>query len=81
MSATATSTPPSVGRYLDRLECREDEWRIAERTMIYDWFQNFGTSADWSQGLMGMPLRGDHYTGRATVDFSQTFFAARESPR
>ena len=70
-----------VGRYLDRLERREEEWRIAERTMIYDWFQNFGTSADWSQGLMGMPFSGDHYTGRATGDFSRTFFAARESPR
>jgi SnoaL-like domain len=69
-----------VGRYLDRLERREEEWRIAERTMIYDWFQNFGTSADWSHGLMGMPLRGDHHIGRATGDFSQTFFAARESP-
>ena len=48
--------------------------------MIYDWFQNFGASADWSQGLMGMPFSGDHYTGRPTGDFSQTFFAARESP-
>ena len=69
------------GRYLDRLERREQQWRIAERTMLYDWFQNFGTSADWSQGLMGVPFSGVHYTGRATGDVSDTFLNAHEPPR
>src|SRR6266540_3317111 len=32
------------GRYLDRIEKRGGEWRIAERTMLYDWFQDFGRS-------------------------------------
>ncbi|MCK9563131.1 MAG: nuclear transport factor 2 family protein [Bacteroidales bacterium] len=62
------------GRYLDRLENRGGEWRIAQRTMLYDWFRDFGEAVDWSQGVMGMPFSADHYTGRGDGDFSQTFF-------
>ena len=64
------------GRYLDRMEKRGGEWRIAQRTMLYDWFHDFGVSADWSQGLMGMPFSAGHYTGTAVGDFSETFFKA-----
>lgn len=42
--------------------------------MLYDGYQDFGRSVDWSQGVMGMPLRADHYTGRAVGDYSETFF-------
>ena len=31
------------GRYLDRFEKRADEWRIAERTVVYDWMRPLGT--------------------------------------
>ncbi len=62
------------GRYLDRLEKRGSEWRIARRTMLYDWFRDFGVSVDWSQGVMGLPFSADHYTGRAVGDFSVKFF-------
>ncbi|HET8747943.1 MAG TPA: nuclear transport factor 2 family protein, partial [Ramlibacter sp.] len=27
------------GRYLDRFERRDGEWRIAERTVVYDWIE------------------------------------------
>lgn len=27
------------GRYLDRFECRGGEWRIARRTVVYDWIE------------------------------------------
>lgn len=64
------------GRYLDRMEKRNGEWRIAERTMLYDWNQDFGVSVDWSQGLMGMPFSADHYTGRGHGDYSEQFFTA-----
>lgn len=63
------------GRYLDQVEKRDGEWRIAARTMLYDWSQDFGVSVDWSQGLMGMPFSADHYTGRAHGDYSEHFFA------
>jgi hypothetical protein len=62
------------GRYLDRLEKRGGEWRVAQRTMLYDWFQDFGVSVDWSQGVMGMPFSAGHYTGKAAGDFSEVFF-------
>lgn len=64
------------GRYLDRLEERDGEWRIVHRTMLYDWSQDLGVSVDWSQGLMGTPFSGDHFTGRTTDDHSVAFFAA-----
>jgi hypothetical protein len=62
------------GRYLDRLQARGGEWRIANRTMLYDWFQDFGVSVDWSKGVMGLPFSAGHYTGRAVGDHSEAFF-------
>jgi SnoaL-like domain len=62
------------GRYLDALEKRGAQWRIATRTMLYDWVQVFGDSADWSQGLLGTPFSAGHFPGKAVGDFSETFF-------
>jgi ketosteroid isomerase-like protein len=66
------------GRYLDRMEKRDGQWRIAHRTMLYDWVRNDGVSADWSQGLMGAPFSGDHYTAKSVGDHSEHFFAAAD---
>jgi len=65
------------GRYLDRFEKRGGEWRIAERTMLYDWHQDFGVAVDWSQGVMGMPFSAPHFAGRANGDYSERFFGTR----
>jgi hypothetical protein len=65
------------GRYLDRLARRGGEWRIVERTMLYDWYQDWGAAIDWSAGVMGMPFAAPHYAGRSVGDHSQTFFAGR----
>lgn len=62
------------GRYLDRLEKRNGVWRIAERTMLYDWEQHWGASADWSQGVMGMAFSDPRFSGRARGDWSESFF-------
>jgi SnoaL-like domain len=62
------------GRYLDVLEKRDGDWRIASRVMLYDWDRDLGAAADWSKGLMGMPFTGDHYTGRSAGDFSEGWF-------
>jgi hypothetical protein len=62
------------GRYLDRLERRDREWRIAHRTMLYDWLKDFGESVDWSQGVLGMPFLADHYVGTANGDHSESAF-------
>jgi hypothetical protein len=34
-----------AGRYVDRFECRDAEWRIVHRTVVYDfeWFDEAGT--------------------------------------
>jgi hypothetical protein len=62
------------GRYLDRLERRGSEWRIAARVMLYDWYQDWGRSIDWSQGVMGLPFSDARYAGRSIGDFSEVFF-------
>lgn len=62
------------GRYLDRMEKRGGQWRIAHRTMLYDWLSDFGKSADWRQGLLGMPFVTEHSVGTARGDYSETFF-------
>lgn len=65
------------GRYLDRMEKRDGAWRIAQRTMLYDWFQDFGRAIDWSQGVMGLPFSAEHFSGRAVGDYSEVFFGKR----
>ena len=49
------------GRYLDKFEKRNDEWRIAERFVIHDWFEETPVTRDWSVGPFGMAdlPRGD----------------------
>lgn len=42
------------GRYLDRFEKRDDEWRIAERFVIHDWFEEKPATGDWDVGPFGM---------------------------
>jgi SnoaL-like domain len=65
------------GRYLDRLEKRGSEWRICSRTMLYDWYQDWGQSIDWSRGVMGLPFTAAHYSGRSVGDHSESFFGKR----
>jgi hypothetical protein len=65
------------GRYLDRIEKRDGEWRIATRTMLYDWYQDFGRSIDWSHGVMGLPFSAEHFSGRAAGDYSEVFFVKK----
>lgn len=67
------------GRYLDRFEKRDGEWRIANRMMLYDWYQDWGKSIDWSQGVMGMPFSEEHFSGRAKGDYSEVFFGKRKA--
>ncbi|WP_297492172.1 nuclear transport factor 2 family protein [Acidocella sp.] len=63
------------GRYLDVLEKRGGKWAIASRTMLYDWYHDFGVANDFSAGVMGLPFSAEYFSGRAHGDFSETFFA------
>jgi hypothetical protein len=65
------------GRYLDIFEKRGNDWRIVRRTMLYDWYQDWGNAIDWSKGVMGLPFTADHYPGRAVGDLSERFFAGK----
>lgn len=67
------------GRYIDELEQRDGVWRIARRTMIYDWSKDLGTTTDFSQGLMGMPFLRGHPVGMAHDDPSNAFFGGDPS--
>lgn len=67
------------GRYLDRMQKREREWRIAQRTMLYDWLRDLGQSVDWSQGLLGMPFITGHSLGKVRGDHSETLFRQHRS--
>lgn len=35
-----------AGRYIDRFECRDGEWRIAARTVVYDWVRQLPLPKD-----------------------------------
>jgi hypothetical protein len=41
------------GRYVDKLTKRGEEWRIAKRTVVHDWNQNFPSTSLWSGGIYG----------------------------
>jgi hypothetical protein len=45
-----------AGRYVDKFEKRDDEWRIIKRLVVTDWFREYTDSADWSKGFMGMMI-------------------------
>ncbi len=44
------------GRYVDRFERRNGEWRISNRLVVTDWFRQFPDSADWSNGMLGFMI-------------------------
>jgi len=51
-----------AGRYLDRLECRDGDWRICERTVVYD-LERFERAAEApvghpAAGLLAHATRG-----------------------
>ncbi len=50
------------GRYLDRFERRNGEWRIARRKVVVDWFRDYPDAADWDIGPLGqkIPFGGRH---------------------
>lgn len=50
----------ATGRYVDKFEKRNDEWRIAERTVVHDYFREYPDTGNWKVGPFGMAdlLRG-----------------------
>ena len=57
------------GRYVDRMEKRDDVWRIAHRVVMIDWLRSYPDSADWSNLPLGMTVKpGDHSTADRSYD-------------
>lgn len=54
----ACSTHGGFGRMIDRYERRGDEWRIADRRVVVEWFAP-DRSVDLSRGCVGRKDRGD----------------------
>jgi hypothetical protein len=44
------------GRYLDRMEKRNGEWRISERKVVFDWWRIWPDSYDGNRGLFGKKI-------------------------
>lgn len=62
------------GRYLDRMERRDGEWRIAHRQFVMDWNQNLPATSQWEGPLFGaLDVRGTN----DEADPSYAFFRAR----
>lgn len=45
-----------LGRYLDRFEMREREWRIRDRKVIIDSWRIYDDSCDWERGVFGTKI-------------------------
>ena len=45
-----------AGRYVDTFQKRGDEWRVLRRMVVTDWFRQYPDSADWSAGMLGIPI-------------------------
>ncbi|PEQ13916.1 hypothetical protein B2G71_06345 [Novosphingobium sp. PC22D] len=46
----------SGSRFIDRMEKREDHWRIARRVVVRDWFREFPDTAAWDKGELAGEL-------------------------
>jgi hypothetical protein len=42
-----------AGRYCDRFEKRGDEWRVAQRTVVYDWMEEQTPASQGESGRFG----------------------------
>jgi len=49
------------GRYLDRFEKRDDEWRISEKTILFEWYREYPDNGGDKEGPMGtkVTLKGE----------------------
>jgi hypothetical protein len=57
-------------RYQDRFERRAGIWRIAERTLIYDWFREYPESGNFTTGCLMGVSNSNAAIGEAGPDIS-----------
>ena len=49
------------GRYLDLFSERGGEWRILDRSVVYDWFQELAFAGDWQKGVLGLSFQENRW--------------------
>jgi hypothetical protein len=78
-----SATPLSAGATSTGWRSASGQWRIARRTMLYDWFQDFGVSIDWSKGVMGSAVqcRALSRQGRPAITAKPSSASDRRNPR
>ena len=49
------------GRYLDRFEKRDDEWRMSEKTILFEWYREYPDNGGDKHGAVGtkVTLKGE----------------------
>lgn len=54
-----------AGRYLDRFERRGDAWRMAEKTILFEWYREYPDAGGGKPGPMGtkVTLKGETGAG------------------
>ena len=67
----ADSFMVAAGRYLDRFEKRNGEWKISHRHAVYDWSQTAAASDIWDRAN----APGYVFGSRGTADASYSHFA------
>ena len=55
-------------RYLDRMEKRNGEWRVARRKCVYDWNRDVPCAETWFKGLIEELVLDEFITGRTNKD-------------
>jgi hypothetical protein len=67
---TGTMHVVAGGRYLDKFERRNGEWRIIERTYILDWNQNGPSTSDWDGEMYAqLTRRGQRFPDDSAFGF------------
>ena len=46
----------STSRFIDRMERRDDQWRIKRRVVVRDWFREFPDTGEWDKGHLPQTL-------------------------
>jgi hypothetical protein len=63
-----------AGRYLDRFEQRNDEWRMIEKTIVFEWYREYADNGGDKPGPMGtkVTLKGEPAPGDRSYKLFQS---------
>ena len=60
-----------AGRYVDRMDKRDGEWRIARRELAYDWYREYADSGDWKSNIFDVPIRSNRFPDDVSYEISR----------